>query len=213
MINLSNINYNLVKILEIAIINIQRINLVWDTILSTVKLFANELRQENNYSETIFKFTIELISCIIVNVLLKFNYQENINLLEGYYNDFILAPELLINPINFILENCGTKLNIYGWENFLNCFNSILFENDEKKNIEILFKMLEQIFNEYSDSLSILNIEDLLDILKKFSLQLENNNISYSSLSFFWQCADIIEKYQNNKKEIKNLESECLRMS
>ena len=233
MINLSNINYNLVKILEIAIINIQRINLVWDTILSTVKLFANELRQENNYSETIFKFTIELISCIIVNVLLKFNYQENkrdeknyenfnekkiqtylltpfINLLEGYYNDFILAPELLINPINFILENCGTKLNIYGWENFLNCFNSILFENDEKKNIEILFKMLEQIFNEYSDTLSILNIEVLLDILKKFSLQLENNNISYSSLSFFWQCADIIEKYQNNKKEIKNLESECL---
>ena len=79
----------------------------------------------------------------------------------------------MINPINFILENCGTKLNIYGWENFLNCFNSILFENDEKKNIEILFKMLEQIFNEYSDSLSILNIEDLLDILKKFSLQLE----------------------------------------
>ena len=62
----------------------------------------------------------------------------------------------------------------------------------------------------YPCHLSILNIEVLLDILKKFSLQLENNNISYSSLSFFWQCADIIEKYQNNKKEIKNLELECL---
>jgi len=80
----------------------------------------------------------------------------------------------------------------------------------QKKNLETLFKIIEQIFNEYSDKLSVLNIEILLDILEKFTLQLENKNISYSSLSFFWQCADIIEKYQKEKKEIQGLELECL---
>ena len=30
MMNLSNINFNLIKILEVAIINIKRINLIWD---------------------------------------------------------------------------------------------------------------------------------------------------------------------------------------
>ena len=69
--------------------------------------------------------------------------------------------------------------------------------------------MIEEIFNEFSDNLSILNIEILLDILEKFILQSENKNLSYSSLSFFWQCADIVEAYQKNKKEMKELELEC----
>ena len=86
----------------------------------------------------------------------------------------------------------------------------ILSNEDEKINFEILFKIIEEIFNEYSDKLSILNIEIILDILEKFILQLENKNLSYSSLSFFWQCADIIEAYQKNKKEIKKFELECI---
>ena len=231
MMNLSYINFNLIKILEIAIINIKRINLIWDKILSIIKLFASKLNQENYFSDSIFKFTIELLISIIINVFQKFdsknegkndeNFNEKkiqtyvltpiLNLLNGFYSNYFLNSEFVIEPMMFLLEKCGTQFDIYGWDCFCKIIDLILFsENEAKKNLEILFKMIEQIFSEYSDKLSVLNIEIILDILEKFSLQLENKNISYSSLSFFWQCADIIEKYQKNKKETTILESECL---
>ena len=227
--NLSNINYNLVKIFEISIINIQRINLIWDKIISIIKLFSSELKQKNNFSETIFKFIIDSLSYIIVHILLKYNNQREINenfsekkiqinvlspilnLLDGNYNNYFINPDLVSSPLKFLLDKCGTIFNVSGWDIFFKCIDLILFnEDDEKKNLEILYKMFEEILNEYKDKLSILNIEVILDILEKFSLQLENKNISYSSLSFFWQCADIIEQYQKNKKEIKGYELDCL---
>ena len=226
--NLSNINYNLVKIFEISIINIQRINLIWDKIISIIKLFSSELKQKNNFSETIFKFIIDSLSYIIVHILLKYNNQKELNenfsekkiqinvlspilnLLDGNYNDYFINPDLVSSPLKILLEKCGTIFNVSGWDIFFKCIDLILFnEDEEKKNLEILYKMFEEIFNEYRDKLSILNIEVILDVLEKFSLQLENKNISYSSLSFFWQCADIIEQYQKNKKEIKGYELEC----
>ena len=231
MMNLSNINFNLVKILEISIINIQRIDLIWDKILSIIKLFALELNQENDFCDTIVKFTIDLLFCIIIHILLKFNLKKEeikdenfnnkkiqtylllpiLNLLNGYYNNYFLNTEYVVNPLKLLLEKCGTQFDINGWDSFFKCIDLILFSKSEaKKNLETLFKMIEQIFNEYSDKLSILNIETLLDILEKFSLQLENKNISYSSLSLFWQCADIVEKYQKDKKEIIGLELEYL---
>ena len=231
MTNLSNVNFNLVKILEISIINIKRINLIWDKILSLIKLFASELTQENEYTDSILKFTVELLISIIIHILLKFNYNKEekidenfnekkiqayvftpiLNLLNGFYNNFFLNSEFVVNPLKYLLEKCGTQLNVYGWDCFFKSIDLILYsENEAKKNLETLFKMIEQIFNEYSDKLSVLNIEIILDILEKFTLQLENKNISYSSLSFFWQCADIIEKYQKEKKEIQGLELECL---
>ena len=231
MMSLSSINFNLVKILEITIINIQRIDLIWDKILSVINLFSTKLNQENDFSETIFKFTIDLLIHIIIHVLLKFNLKKEeiknlnfaekniqsyllspiLNLLNGYYNNFFIDSGMMVNPLKLLLEKCGTKLDLYGWDSFFKCIDLILFSQNEAKNYyETLFKMIEQIFNEYSDKLSIINIEILLDILEKFSLQLENKNISYSSLSFFWQCTDIIEKYQKKKKEILGLELEYL---
>ena len=232
MTNLSNINFNLAKILEISIINIQRINLIWDKILSIIKLFSFELKHRNNFSDTIFKFTADLLSYIIVHTLLKFNYKEEkkeekdyknfnekniqsyilspiLNLLNGYYKDFIINPEIVTEPLKLIFEKCNTKFNVHGWDIFFKCIDLILSNENGKINFEILFKMIEEIFNEFSDNLSILNIEILLDILEKFILQSENKNLSYSSLSFFWQCADIVEAYQKNKKEMKELELEC----
>ena len=227
--NLSNINFNLVKIFEISIINIQRINLIWDKIISIIKLFSSELKQKNDFSETIFKFIIDSLSYIIVHILLKYNNKNEVNenfkekkiqinvlspilnLLDGNYNDYFINPDLVSNALKFLLEKCGTIFNVSGWDIFFKCIDLILFnEDEEKKNLEILFKMMEEIFSEYSDKLSILNIEIISDILEKFSLQLENKNISYTSLSFFWQCADIIEQYQKKKKDIKEYELDCL---
>ena len=231
MTNLSNVNFNLVKILEISIINIKRIYLIWEKIISIVKLFTSELTQENDYTDSIFKFSIELIINVIIHILLKFDYKNEekvddnfsekkvqayvlspiLNLLNGSYNNYFLNSELIVNPLKFLLEKCGTHFDLYGWDCFFKSIDLILFsENEAKKNLETLFKMIEQIFNEYSDKLSVLHIEILLDILEKFTLQSENKNISYSSLSLFWQCADIIEKYQRDKKELAGFELDCL---
>ena len=231
MINLSNINFNLVKIFGIIIINVNRINLLWDKILSIIKLFAFELNEGNNYSNTIFKFTAELLSYIIISIIIKYkninneekenpfnekNVQNTLfipfdNLLNGYYNNFYINSSFMINPFKNIVDKCGTKLNIYGWNHLFEGINLIL---GNKKNIinsqekENLFKIIEQIFNEYLDYLSIFNIEILLDVLEKFSINNEDKNICYSSISFFWQCADIIDNYQKNKKEMNGLELE-----
>ena len=231
LINLSNINFNLVKILSIVIININRINLIWDKIVSLVKLFAFELKEENNFSNTILKFNSDMLGYIIINILIKYknikiiedneksvfnikNYQDNIfippiNLLNGYYNNFHLNPSYMIYPFKNIVEKCGTKLNINGWKHIFEGIhlileNKIYIINTQEK--EILFKIIEQIFNEYTNYLSIFNIEILLDILEKFSINSDDKNICYSSISFFWQCADIIDNYQKDKKEINGFE-------
>ena len=102
MMNLSYINFNLIKILEIAIINIKRINLIWDKILNIIKLFASELNQENYFSDTIFKFTIELLISIIINILQKFDPKiegkndENFN--EKKIQEYVLSP--ILNLLN-----------------------------------------------------------------------------------------------------------------
>ena len=238
LINLSNINFDLVKILGIAIININRINILWEKIVSIIKLFSFDLIEENTYSNTILKFTIDLLGYIIIAVLIKFNFNKNINkddnnedennffnlkniqftlfnpfinLLNGYYNNFIINPSYMINPIKKIVEKCGTKLDLHGWNHLFESINLILEKKNNKINLqqeEILFKIIEQIFNEYLDYLSIFNIEILLDILEKFSINSEDKNICYNSISFFWQCADIIDNYQKNKKNLNIFESE-----
>ena len=231
LINLSNINFDLVKILGIAIININRINLIWDKILGIIKIFAFDLNEENNFSNNILKFTIDLLGYIIINILLKFKELEEgeekslfskknlqstlfipfINLLNGYYNNFIINPSYMINPFKNIVEKSGTKLNVDGWNRLFEGINLIL--ENKKNNIspqekEILFKIIEQIFNEYSNYLSIFNVEILLDVLEKFSVSNGNKNLCYSSISFFWQCAVIIDDYQKEKKEINSFELE-----
>ena len=241
LINLSNINFNLVKILGIVIININRINLLWDKILSIIKLFAFDLNEENTYSNTILKFTIDLLGYIVIDILHKFTLNKNINkdtneindeddnnifslkniqftlftpfinLLNGYYNNFIINPSYMINPFKNIVEKCGTKLDLNGWNHLFEGINLILEKKNNKINLqqeEILFKIIDQIFNEYLDYLSIFNIEILLDILEKFSINSEDKNICYNSISFFWQCADIINNYQKNKKNLNFFEAE-----
>ena len=231
LINSSNINFNLVKILGIFIININRINLFWDKIVSIIKLFAFDLNEENNFSNTIFKFAIDLLGYIVITILNKYkikeedekdeknifnkkNIQNNIfspfiNLLNGYYNNFFINPSFMIEPFKNIVEKCGTKLDINGWNNLFEGIKLILQNKNNEINTqekEVLFKIIEQIFNEYSNYLTIFNIEILLDVLAKFSTNTENKNICYSSISFFWQCADIIDNYQKNKKELNNQE-------
>ena len=228
MTMLSNINFNLVKIFGITIIYIKRIPQFWDKIINIINLFSRSLesKHKNNiFINTIWKFTIEILSYIIITVLLHYqpsaennnNFNEKkiqTTLFSSFHeiitnNESTICP-YIIDPFMKIIEKCGLKLNTNGWSYFIDILNSIL---DKKNGInsqekEKIFKIIEQIFNEYSNHLTIFNIESLINILEKFSLDNENKNLCYSSISFFWQCADIIDTYQKDKKELAGLELE-----
>lgn len=87
-----------------------------------------------------------------------------------------------------------------GWNYFIDILSQILSNGKvDSQQCESVFKIIEQIFNEYSIYLNIFNIEHILNILEIFSVSKDNNNICYSSISYFWQCANICEDYDKGK--------------
>ena len=219
--NLTYINFNLVKLLGLAIININRIHLFWNILLDTVNLLCSN-SMNNRFSNTLSKFTIEILIQIILAILTLYKYPDNsennkqfdkkeiqvtifkpvFSFLNRYHN-----ISFVLEPLQKILEKCGVKLNALGWNSFINILNQILSnEKVDSHQCEVVFKMVEQIFNEYSNYLNIFNIEPILNVLEIFSVGKDNNNICYSSISYFWQCANICEDYQKGKKVISEEE-------
>ena len=219
--NLSYINFNLVKLLGLAIININRIHLFWEILLDTVNLLCSN-SMNNRFSNTLSKFTIEILIQIIIVIITQYKHPQNsekykqldkreiqitifkpiFTFLNRYHN-----ISFVLKPLQKILEKCGIKLNALGWNSFINILNQILSnEKVDSQQCEIVFKMVEQIFNEYSTYLNIFNIEPILNVLEIFSVSKDNNNICYSSISYFWQCANICEDYQKGKKVINEEE-------
>ena len=217
--NLAYINFNLIKILCLAIININRVPLFWDTIIETVTFLCSN-SMNNRFSNILSKFTIEILVQIIIEILLQYKHNNNENkifsnneiqitifkpifsFLNRYHN-----ISFVLEPLQKILEKCSIKLNVLGWNSFINILNQILSnEKVDSQQCESVFKLVEQIFNEYSIYLNIFNIEPILNILEIFSVSKDNNNICYSSISYFWQCANICEDYQKEKRKISSQE-------
>ena len=217
--NLTYINFNLVKLLGLTIININRIHLFWNIIIDTVNLLSSN-SMNNRFSNTLSKFTIEILIQIIITILTQYKYKENENIDKQFESKelqvTIFKPiftflnryhniSFVLEPLQKILEKCSTKLNSLGWNYFIDILSQILSNGKvDSQQCESVFKIIEQIFNEYSIYLNIFNIEHILNILEIFSVSKDNNNICYSSISYFWQCANICEDYDKGKKEIKN---------
>ena len=219
--NLAYINFNLIKLLCLTIININRVHLFWDTIIETVNLLCSN-SMNNRFSNILSKFTIEILTQIIITIILQYKSQE-IN------NNFFSEKEIqittfkpiysflnrhhnisfVLEPLQKILEKCSIKLNGLGWNSFINILNNILSNGKvDSQQCESVFKIVEQIFNEYAIYLNIFNIEPILNVLEIFSVSKDNNNICYSSISYFWQCANICEDYQKEKRKISPNEME-----
>ena len=221
--NLTYINFNLVKLLGLTIININRIHLFWNYILETVNLLSSN-SMNNRFSNTLSKFTIEILIQIIITILTQYKYNQKLEN-NNQFNEkeiqiTIFKPiftflnrhhnlSFVLEPLQKIIEKCSTKLNALGWNSFINILNQILSNGKvDSQQCESVFKLVEQIFNEYSIYLNIFNIEHILNILEIFSVSKDNNNICYSSISYFWQCANICEDYQKDKKVISDKELE-----
>ena len=219
--NLSYINFNLIKILCLTIININRIHMLWDTIIETVNLLCSN-SINNRFSNTLSKFTIEILIQIIITTLTQYKIEEkeNKNFSKKEIQITLFKPiftflnrhhniSFVLEPLQKILEKSSIKLNSLGWNSFINILNQILSNGKvDTQQCESVFKIVEQIFNEYAIYLNIFNIEPILNILEVFSVSKENSNICYSSISYFWQCANICEDYQKEKKIISSEEME-----
>ena len=221
MANLSYINFNLVKILYLTIININRIHLFWDIIIETTNLLCSN-SMNNRFSNTLSKFTIEILIKIIITIITQYkcNNTKNKNFSSNELQITIFKPiftflnrhhniSFVLEPLQKMLAKCCIKLNTLGWNSFINILNQILSNGKvDSQQCENVFKIVEQIFNEYAIYLNIFNIEPILNILEIFSVSKDNNNICYSSISYFWQCANICEDYQKGKKVISQKEME-----
>ena len=221
MANLSYINFNLVKILYLTIININRIHLFWDIIIETTNLLCSN-SMNNRFSNTLSKFTIEILIKIIITIITQYKCDntKNKNFSSNELQITIFKPiytflnrhhniSFVLEPLQKMLAKCCIKLNTLGWNSFINILNQILSNGKvDSQQCENVFKIVEQIFNEYAIYLNIFNIEPILNILEIFSVSKDNNNICYSSISYFWQCANICEDYQKGKKVISQKEME-----
>ena len=219
--NLSYINFNLIKILCLTIININRVHMLWDTILDTVNLLCSN-SINNRFSNTLSKFTIEILIQIIITTLSQYKIKEkgNKNFTKNEIQITLFKPvfsflnrhhniSFVLEPLQKILEKCSLKLNPLGWNSFINILNQILSNGKvDSQQCESVFKIVEQIFNEYAIYLNIFNIDPILNLLEIFSVSKDNNNICYSSISYFWQCANICEDYQKEKKIISSEDME-----
>ena len=213
--NLTYINFNLIKILSLTIININRVHIFWNTIVDFVNLLCSNT-MNNRFNNNLSKFTIEILVQIIITIILQYNPKENTNksFSKNEIQITIFKPifsflnrhhnlSFVLEPLQKILEKCSIKLNSLGWNSFINILNQILSNGKvDSQQCESVFKIVETIFNEYSIYLNIFNIEPILNILEIFSVSKDNNNICYSSISYFWQCANICEDYQKEKKLI-----------
>jgi hypothetical protein len=177
----------------------------------------------NRFSNTLSKFTIEILIQIIITIITQYKYNENLKNNNQFNKKEIqitvfkpIFPFLnrhhnlsfVLEPLQKILEKCSIKLNALGWNSFINILNQILSNGKvDSQQCESVFKIVEQIFNEYSIYLNIFNIEHILNVLEIFSVSKDNNNICYSSISYFWQCANICEDYQKGKRVLSEEES------
>ena len=124
--NLAYINFNLIKLLCLTIININRVHLFWDTIIETVNLLCSN-SMNNRFSNILSKFTIEILTQIIITIILQYKSQET-------NNNFFSEKEIqittfkpifsflnrhhnisfVLEPLQKILEKCSIKLNGLG---------------------------------------------------------------------------------------------------
>ena len=180
---------NLIKIVEIASVNIFRVNLFWNKISIiihetfcstqdfTLKLFCfetsimiymftlfsfNEDEQENEENSY---WTSDKYQVIIFE-----NMHKLIEKLVDINNDKL--TELAIKDIFSLLYHIGNKVNKSGWKTF---FDSFIFLITNLKEVFNSFDIVSLIIDEYMDTYGIYNISYLLKILNIFLKKSEKN--------------------------------------
>jgi hypothetical protein len=100
----------------------------------------------------------------------------------------------IIYNLSKILQNSGHFLNYQGWNNYIQICDILVSKNDEII-CENVFRLIEQIINEYAEFLTLSNINCLINNLEIFAQYKKNTNISFIAITMFWNISGIAEKY------------------
>lgn len=211
------LHFNLTKILEICVININRVPFFWEHVVNTVTCIASK-----NYSN-ISRFSMDCLTIINMFMLTQFDsttftskYLDHANPEEiGSIQPFSVVWQQLIfepfisitdalNHMNIflnmvynmgkILQNCGQYFDFNGWEFYFKVLASLVDKSDENL-VEQSFKIVENINAEFTDFILIENVRSYSSLLETFSSNKKNANISYLAVSMFWSSSKIIEKF------------------
>lgn len=210
------INFNLTKLLELAVINVHRIPLFWDSIIDLISFIAQ--KNANNIS----RFALDCLTIINMFLLGEYNSGKieyfmrssiNKDLIEKHWEGDswqntifqpfkAIAQQNISQNINIniiynlskILQNSGNYLNYQGWNNYIQICDVLVSKNDEII-CENVFRLIEQIINEYADYLTLSNINCLIDNLEIFAQYKKNTNISFIAITMFWNISGIAEKF------------------
>lgn len=216
--DISNIylNFNLTKLLELSVINVSRIPLFWEAIIDLISFITQ--KNSNNIS----RFALDCLTIINMFLLGEYNsgkidffLRSSINRKfieklweEDSWQNTIFTPfksiaqQNISQSINIniiynlskILQNCGHYLNYQGWNNYIFICDILVSKSDEII-CENVFKLVEQIINEYSEYLTLSNVNCLINNLEIFAQYKKNTNISFIAITMFWNISGIIEKY------------------
>ena len=206
------------KILNITLINIDNIYILFDPVISIInELIDNKLLVDVSLEILCFLITeiLKKHEKIELNVKKKINEENKIwieekwqKILFGRFLTVLSQPDLnkLIKKKIFIclkkiIQKSATYLDSFGWDSIIQSY-SILSNYD----IENSFLSVQRLLNDYNSNLSIINISPIMKLLQLFVLNKTNQKISLSSLDLFWNCANIIDEFKQEKRKIKEKE-------
>ena len=210
------VNFNLTKLLELAVINVNRIPLFWDSIINLITFIAQ--KNANNIS----RFSLDCLTIIVMFLLSQYNsgkiefytrssiHKNTIEKLwdNDNWQNTLFIPFKNISMLNVsqnininiiynlskILQNSGISLNLQGWNNYIQICDILVSKNDEII-CENVFRLIEQIINEYSEYLTLNNVNCLINNLEIFSQYNKNTNICFIAVTMFWNISGIAEKF------------------
>ena len=211
------LHFNLIKLLEISVVNVKRIYNFWETVVNVIEVISS--KSLSNIS----RFSLDVLTIIDLFILTHYNTWDDSTTLEwtrenwqmtiispfakiaGLYYSVAVNSNIIYN-LSKILQNCGHNLHKSGWNAFMEVCQILIAKSDEIL-CDNTFKLIEQIVNEYLDYLTPYNISALFNVLESFAIYKKNHNISYSAITMFWNAANIVEKFQKictNEKENPN---------
>ena len=227
------LNFNLIKLFELLIVNLNRFNLIWNAYVKIASdITSKQIKKISHFSTDIITITI----IFILNLNLQYekkekkekNEEEEEEVEEAEENDIIPQDKIfsalseissknisqdinlnIIYNINFLLSNVTNLFDTNGWNEFFKTIHNLIIYQDEAQS-ENCFSILEKIFDNYLNTISPENISIISEIIESFISYKKNNIISKEALEKLDRLSILCEKFQPyiymtdfNKEEIK----------
>lgn len=198
------LNFNLTKLLEIILVNLNRFDLVWNSFAK----ITNDITSRQMKKISHFSIDIIVIAIIFILNLNIYNLDNKIDAPQITQDKIFSAmTEIsaknisqdinlnIIYNINFLLNNVTLSFDTNGWNELFKSIHNLILYQDEAQT-ENCFAIIEKIFEGKLNTLSPENIEIVMEIMESFICYKKNNIISKESLKMLDYLSVLCEKFQ-----------------